>query len=128
MESIEGRKIINKMQRDLLKSGVNVAVLIDDLKKLRPYAIEEQDPLLTKVIRLAYEHLENFGAFKIPVPSDESVDEDELIEAEEDNGLDDEGKSVDYLLSIMSNGQNKINRLDLTEYKVMLTEYSQVNS
>ena len=53
MESLEGNKLIVKLQKDLAKNGVKkLDAIVKDLKDLRPFALEEQDPTLTKVIRL----------------------------------------------------------------------------
>ena len=133
MESIEGKKIINKMQRELLKNGIIKDTLISDLKELRPFAIKEEDPSLTKVIRLTYEHLEEHGTFNIPIPSEEEVvlegddGEEVTVEllADEPNSDDFEAKreSLDYLLSIMIDARNKSNRVDLLEYRDALMAY-----
>ncbi len=131
MRSSEGLALIDKMQKDLAKSGIVTEVLVEDLKKLRPIAIEEEDPSLTKVIRLVYEHVEENGSFNIPIPEEEP-DEEELeetpapVEEKPDVEMDFDAKreSLDYLLSIMKNcDTNKLNREDLIGYRNLLMEY-----
>ena len=74
MESIEGNKLIVKLQKDLAKNGLKkVDGIVKGLKELRPYALEEEDPTLTKVIRLTYEHIEAEKTFNIPLPADEAI-------------------------------------------------------
>ena len=75
MRSSEGLALIEKMKGDLAKSGIVAESLVEDLKKLRPFAIEEEDPSLTKVIRLTYEHLEANGSFNIPIPEEKEEEE-----------------------------------------------------
>ena len=119
MENPSAQKLINKIQLDLFKNGFNVETLIDDLKKLRTYAMDEQNPVAVKAIRLTYEHLEENNAFLIPIPDDEPIEEDEEDTAtvtestpESDNNLE----SLDYLLSLFTDLKNKNNMLDLREY------------
>ena len=38
--------------KNVEKDGVSAGNLIEDLKELREYALKEQDPLVTKVLRL----------------------------------------------------------------------------
>lgn len=116
MENPSAQKLINKIQLDLFKKGFNAETLITDLKKLREYSLEEQNPVLTKAIRLTYEHLEANGAFLIAIPDDEPVDEEtELVtgsESSNENNMD----SLEYLISLFSDLSHKNNILDLREY------------
>jgi hypothetical protein len=130
MKTIEANKLIVKLQKDIAKSGIVKEQLVKDLKELRPYALSEEDPTLTKVIRLTYEHIENTGTFNIPIPADEAIlegEEEEGVEAEvEVMDMDDfENKrmSLDYLLSLMLDRTNTTNQQDLCEYRDMLKAY-----
>lgn len=129
MESIEGNKLIVKLQKDLAKNGVKkLDGIVKGLKELRPYALEEQDPTLTKVIRLTYEHIEENKTFNIPLPPEEAieVDEDEeesqmiLNEIKTD---EDRVESLDYLFSLMLDRKNPSNVQDMYEYRDALKEY-----
>ena len=126
MKTIEANKHIVKLQKDIAKSGIVKEQLVKDLKELRPYALAEEDPTLTKVIRLTYEHIENTGTFNIPIPADEAILEgDEEVEAEVMDMEDFENKrmSLDYLLSLMLDRTNPTNQQDLCEYRDMLKAY-----
>lgn len=133
MKSTKALEIIEKMKNDLATSGIVVESIVEDLKQLRPIAIEEEDPSLTKVIRLTYEHIEQTGSFNIPIPEEVDDEEEELEETpavvEEKETvveLDLEGKheSLNYLLSIMSNcDENELNREDLIGYRNRMMEY-----
>ncbi|MDV6167034.1 hypothetical protein R1T16_01270 [Flavobacterium sp. DG1-102-2] len=116
MENPSAQKLINKIQLDLFKKGFDAEILIADLKKLREYSLEEQNPVLTKAIRLTYEHLEANNAFLVAIPDDEPVDEEtELVTdgaATNENNIE----SLEYLISLFSDLSHKNNILDLREY------------
>lgn len=116
MENPSAQKLINKIQLDLFKNGFNSETLITDLKKLRTYALEEQNPVLTKAIRLTYEHLEANDAFLIPIPDDEPIDEETEVVSNTGNVSGNNMESLEYLLSLFTDLENKNNILDLREY------------
>ena len=108
-----------------MRNGIITNTIVEDLKELRPYAVEEKDPLLAKVIRLTSEHIETYQTFDIPIPEDEPV---EGFEEEEETDEDfDPIESLDYLLSLMAESKNKINALELREYSNQLTAYAEEN-
>ncbi|MBI1182942.1 hypothetical protein GC194_01630 [bacterium] len=119
MESIEAKKLINRIQKSILSEGADSDAVVDGLKELRPYAIEEKDPTVTRVIRTTYEHIEEFGGFHIAVPADEE-DEDEgpLVD-----GLDEQSNSLYYLVSLLINSSNPRNREEIIYYRDALKEY-----
>jgi len=124
LKNPKGQKLIDKIQRDLMRNGIIVNTVVEDLKELRPYAVEEEDPLLAKVIRLTYEHIDTYQTFDIPIPDDEPLDEnEEAIEAPDSNPEE----SLDYLLSLMSDTSIKNNEIDLREYSRALQEYAEEN-
>ena len=133
MKSIEAQKLINKIQQGIIKNGIIKDTLVEQFKELRPYAIAEEDPTLTKVIRLTYEHIDANGSFNIPLPSDdlEGLEDEEgnPIEAtaEEqpkvEDDFDKKRESLEYLLVIMADARQKGNRVDLVEYRDMLMAY-----
>ncbi len=128
MESIEGNKLIVKLQKDLAKDGVKkLDNIVKGLKELRPYALEEQDPTLTKVIRLTYEHIEANKTFNIPLPADEAItegddEEVELIQNEIETDAD-RVESLDYLFSLMLDRNNPTNQQEMFEYRDALKGY-----
>lgn len=118
MDYPESLNLIKKMRKDIADNGVVAETLVADLKELRPYAIEAEEPTLTKVIRLTYEMLEESGTFSIGIPSEgEENEEGELvIEAIEVEAAE----SLDYLLGLMENVKNPANREDLMFYRNQL--------
>ncbi|WMI64601.1 hypothetical protein RBH94_11075 [Aestuariibaculum sp. YM273] len=118
MENTTAIKLIDKIVNDLDQTGINTDTLIDDIKKLRGYALEEQIPLVVKVLRLTYEHIEENDTFLIPMPEDEE-DEFEVEAAVESSPVD----SLKYVISLMRNLDNKINVADLKAYRDALNNF-----
>ncbi|WP_026838451.1 hypothetical protein [Gillisia sp. JM1] len=124
MKNPKAQKLIDKIQRDLMRNGLVINTLVEDLKQLRPFAIEEENPLLAKVIRLAFEHLEATKSFEIHIPDDEPLEEnEEQAKAIESSPQE----SLDYLLSLMHDTSIKNNVSDLREYSSALAEFAEDN-
>ncbi len=97
------------------KNGLSADKLIDDLKELREYALKEQDPLVTKVLRLSYEYLgENENSFDVQAQYEEDEEENEYpIEIEDtENFL--------YLMNLLKKADHKINREEIKDYRSAL--------
>lgn len=124
MKNPQGQKLLNKIQRNLMRNGIIINTIVEDLKELRPYAVEDENPLLAKVIRLTYEHIENYQTFNIPIPEDEPLDENEELSTSAEF---DPQESLDYLLSIMLDTTIKNNQMDLREYSIDLQKYAEEN-
>ena len=120
MENKEAIKLIDKILVNLDKNGINTETLIDDIKELRTYALEEQIPLVVKVLRLAYEHIEEHNSFLIPILDDEPVDEEISIEEKEEISPI---ESLKYLIALIKNLNNKVNISDLKEYRDLLMKF-----
>ena len=114
MENPKAIELIDKMQADISKK-FDAKSLATDLRELRPFALEIEDPTLTKVIRLTYEMLEEDGTFALGIPSEGEEDEVGEIVAEMEEASSEE--SLDYLLGIMRNAKNPTNREDLMMYR-----------
>jgi hypothetical protein len=127
MENIEANKLIEKIQKDINKSGIDAKKTVESLTQLRTYALEEQDPTATKVLRMAYEHIQEHGTFNIPIPADELVadnddDEPELIENSIETD-EERTESLAYMLSLLLDRHNPNNRQELFEYRDALKNY-----
>lgn len=107
-----------------MTEGLQGDGVVEGLKALRPYAIEEQNPTLTRVIRMAYEHIESFGRFDIAPPVDEEDDEEEQVM----EGLDPQANSLYYLLSLMTNAANPRNMEEIVHYRNALKAYWTANA
>ena len=102
--------IIEKVE----KKGVEADKLIDDLKELREFALKEQDPLVTKVLRLTYEFLGENNSFDVQAQYEEDEEGNEYpIEIEGNENLL-------YLLNLLKNADHKINREEIKDYRTAL--------
>jgi hypothetical protein len=124
LKNPKAQKLIDKIQRDLMRNGLVINTLVEDLKQLRPFAIEEENPLLAKVIRLAFEHLEATNSFEIPIPDDEPLEDNEEQATAIESSTQ---ESLDYLLSLMHDTSIKNNVSDLREYSSALAEFAEDN-
>lgn len=115
MENKQALKLIEKIQKELFKENFEVSEIVAELKKLREITLELNNPVVTKALRLAYEHLENNNGFFIGIPDDEPVDSKETeIQANISEGNNVE--SFNYFLSLLTDLDKKNNVLDLREY------------
>lgn len=115
MKTGKANKQIEKVIGIVEKEGVLAETLIPELVELREHALKEEDPLLAKVTRLSYEYLEEFEAYDVQAQWEEDEDGEFPIEIEDaDNLL--------YLLNLMLNSDNKINREEIKEYRTALKE------
>nr|WP_281986623.1 hypothetical protein [Aquimarina aggregata] len=123
MENKKAIKLIDKILVDLDANGINTDSLIDDLKKLREYALEEQIPLVVKVLRYTYEHIEENDSFLIPIPDDEPIDEEEEGTTTTKEETVDPIESLKYMVALTKSVKNKMNISDLREYRDALMAY-----
>ncbi len=102
--------IIKKVEKD----GVKAKNLVEDLKELRAYALQEKDPLVTKVLRLSYEFLTENKAFNVQAQYEEDEEENEYpLEIEEK-------ENILYLLNLLMKSDHKINREEIKDYRTAL--------
>jgi hypothetical protein len=125
LENIKAIQLIDKILKNLDDTGINSDTLIDDMKELRVYAIEQDEkvPLVVKVLRMTYEHIEENDSFLIPSLTDEPLEEsdenEEPLEQEAVSPVD----NLKYLVALTRNLNNKGNIADLREYKALLAAY-----
>lgn len=107
-------KKLDSIIKNVEKDGLEAANLVEDLRELREYALKEQDPLVTKVLRLSYEYLQENQSFDVQAQFEEDEEENEYpIEIEDkENFL--------YLLNLLMNADHKINREEIKDYRTAL--------
>jgi hypothetical protein len=89
------------------KSGILADKIISPLQSAREHALKENDPLVTRALRLAWQHIEANEAFEIELA--------EEIETPEENFV--------YFLSLIVRCENALNR---DELRVMTNQLQQV--
>lgn len=124
LKNKESKKLIKKIIDELNQNGIIINTLVEDLKKLRPYAVKEKRPVVAKAIRLIYEHIEEFETFTIPIPSDEDiVDENDDIVASDESERSTPSESLIYLMSLIENEEHRRNKQEIREFNEALKEY-----
>ena len=115
------------MQNSITENGINAEELVTSLTELRTYAVAEKMPRLAKGIRLTFEHIAEYKGFFVPVPEDEMIDEEGEVIGTVEAATETDTDSLLYLLSIMSDANNKMNYEELKEYNIALKDYADNN-
>jgi len=114
MKLVAANKKLDDIIANVEKDGLNAPNLVEDLKELRAFALKEQDPLVTKVLRLSYEFITENGTFDVQAQYEEDEEENEYpIEIEEKDNLL-------YLLNLLKKADHKINREEIKDYRTAL--------
>jgi hypothetical protein len=114
MKIAAANKKLDEIIAKVEKKGVEAPKLIEDLKELREYALKEQDPLVTKVLRLTYEFLGENNVFDVQAQYEEDEEGNEYpIEI-------DDKENLLYLLNLLKNADHKINREEIKDYRTAL--------
>ena len=104
--------IISKVE----KKGVEAPKLIETLKELRNIALQEQDPLVVKTLRLMYEFIEENKNFNVQAQYEEDDEGNEYPLEIEDT------ENLVYLLTLLKDVEHKINREEIKDYRTVLKE------
>lgn len=117
MESNKAQKLVTKILTDLDHAGIITNTIVEDLKELRVFAKKQQNPLATKVLRLAYEYIEQNENFEIAIPDDEPIEDENGEVVSVAQGEIDPKESLSYLVSLFKDLENKNNIIDLKLYR-----------
>ncbi len=114
MKTATGNKKLEAIIAKVEKDGVSAKGLVDDLKDLRETAKKEEDPLVTKILRLTYEYLTENKSFDVEGQYDEDEEGNEYpLEVEDQENLV-------YLLTLLLKADHKINREEIKDYRTAL--------
>jgi len=115
VENKEALKAIDSVIKVVTQNSIEPEEISEKLKHLRTYAVEYKKPVVAKVLRLAYEHIDENDSFIIPIPTDEP------LEGEEDDvQLITGDESLVYLLNLIKNSSNAMNLQEIREYIKLL--------
>lgn len=106
MKTAKANEILDAAIAEMAKSGVKSKKLIPHLQAAREIALKEEDPLVARALRLAWQHLESNGEFGLAFL--------EEAETQEEN--------LDFFLSLCLRSENERNRDELREMTNMLQE------
>ena len=99
MKSSKANELIEKIIKEIETNSVNVENLVPMFTELREMAKLEQDPLITRSIRLVNEHLEANGGWEF-----QTLEDSEEVE-----------ENLSYLVSLYAKSENKYNRDEIRE-------------
>ncbi len=105
MKNAQANDLIAKIIKEIETNSVNADVLVPHLKALRDMAKLEEDPLITRSIRLVYEHLEANGGWEF-----QTLEDSEEVE-----------ENLTYLISLYAKSDNKYNRDEIRELANKMT-------
>lgn len=106
MKNSKANELINKIIAEIETNSVVVDTLIPMFKELRDLAKQEEDPLITRSIRLVCEHLENNGGWEF-----QTLEDSEEVE-----------ENLTYLMSLYAKSENKYNRDEIREIANNMTK------
>lgn len=108
MNNPKAQKIINALLREISKE-FNAESISKQLTELREIALELEDPLVVKTLRLVREKITEDDEFVVEIVP---VDEEEEFEEPEDH--------LEYLLQLLLDSDNKYNREEIKLYRTAL--------
>ncbi|MGB6037733.1 MAG: hypothetical protein WBG42_15770, partial [Cryomorphaceae bacterium] len=120
---------IEELRTFVQKNGIVKDEVVDKLLAIRPHFIENNQPLVTRVIRMTAEYIEHFGYFNLNLlaeePETEDDEEGDEVEATIDEEIDMDGEdsftemkdNFLYLLDLFSHPDNQMNKEELTRVK-----------
>lgn len=126
--SKETLESIDELRAFVQKNGIVKSDVVGKLVALRPHFIENNQPLVTRVIRMTAEYIEHFGYFNLnllaeePETEDEEgepieVDFDEEIDTDSEDSFTEMKENFLYLLDLFAHPDNQMNKEELTRVK-----------
>ena len=115
MQNKQAIQLIEKVQKEISSKKYDFSTIIEDLKKVREITMDQNNPVLTKALRLSYEHLAENNSFLIEIPNDDPIDE-EIVSEKTVYSSENNLESFNYFLSLLIDCSKKNNLLDLKEY------------
>jgi hypothetical protein len=115
-ERLQYRILLDAILAKVEKKGVEAPKLIETLKELRNIALQEQDPLVVKTLRLMYEFIEENKNFSVQAQYEEDDEGNEYPLEIEDT------ENLVYLLTLLKDAEHKINREEIKDYRSVLKE------
>jgi hypothetical protein len=109
MKNQKANELIGNILKEIEKNSVNVETLVPMFKSLREMAKQEEDPLITRSLRLVYEHLEANNGWEF-----QTLEDSEEVE-----------ENLTYLISLYEKSENKYNRDEIREIANNMTSAAQ---
>lgn len=124
MEAIlntETTKLIDKLKALVEKKGIVKEDVVKMLQEIRPHFIEQKEPLITRVVRLTGEYIDEHGTFNLNLlaEEDEEGNIDDEIDMESTDSFNDVKENFLYLVDLWAHPDNQLNKEELTRVKHM---------
>lgn len=111
MKNPKNKELFEKAIK-IAQEGKDVTEAIPVLMQLREASKDANDPLVTKVLRLASQHIENNGSF-------------DLAQYFEEEPLPDDMSNLEYFLQLVADSENKFNREELAQFRDIFNQLAQ---
>lgn len=115
MKTLPAKEKLSSIINSVEQHGIHQDNLVSELKALRELAKIEKDPLVVKLLRFTYEYLDENNCFDV----EGQFEEDEEGNKYPVEGIEDKDNML-YLLSLLENSEQKINREELKDYRSSL--------
>ncbi|MBZ9650510.1 hypothetical protein [Psychroflexus montanilacus] len=127
MENKKALKLIDSIVKTLESNQIVTDEVVEMVKELRPFAVEENLPVVAKTLRLVSEHVEENEVFAIPIPQDEPiVDEETGEEIEpESSEIITGSESLLYLVNLIKKSENPVNKAEIREYNRKMEAFAE---
>jgi len=112
MKTLAAKQKLAEIIQSIEQNGIDAPELVPELKSLRELAKLEKDPLVVKLLRFTYEYLLDNETFDVEA----QFEEDEEGNRFPVEGIEDQENLI-YLLSLMQNAEQKVNREELKIYR-----------
>lgn len=127
MENKKATKLIESIVKDLESNQIVTDEVVEMVKQLRPYAVEESLPVVAKTLRLVCEHIEENEVFAIPIPQDEPLTDEETGEEIEPEASEiiTGSDSLLYLINLIKKSENPANKSEIREYNRKMEAFAE---
>lgn len=113
--------LLNKLKTLVESKGIVKEEVVKQLLEIRPHFIEQKEPLITRVIRLTAEYVDEHGTFDINLlaEEDEEGNLDEDIDMESADSFNEVKENFTYLLDLCAHPDNQLNKEELQRIKAI---------
>lgn len=127
MENKKATKLIESIVKDLESNQIITNDVVEMVKELRPFAVEESLPVVAKTLRLVYEHIKENEVFAIPIPQDEPLTDEEIGEGAEAGTYEiiTGSDSLLYLINLIKKSENPANKIEIREYNRKMEAFAE---
>ena len=127
MENKKATKLIESIVKNLESNQIVTDDVVEMVKQLRPFAVEESLPVVAKTLRLVCEHIEENEVFAIPIPQDEPLTDEETGEEIEPEASEiiTGSDSLLYLINLIKKSENPANKTEIREYNRKMEAFAE---